>query len=75
MFTRIFGCFIDFNSAAGAGEEAGMIRKITGVGNEEWPEHTCHISARQGVNTPIEKDWDKDDYQRENALDKKKKKD
>lgn len=45
-----------------------MIRKITGVGNEEWPEHTCHISPSQGVNIPIEKDWDEDDYHQEKVL-------
>lgn len=39
-----------------------MIRKITHVRNDEWAEHTCHISPGQAVNTPVEKDLDEGDY-------------
>lgn len=35
MFNRIFGCFIGFNSAPGAGERVRDDKKTTHVGNEE----------------------------------------
>lgn len=51
MFNRIFGCFIGFNLARGAGERGPGDKKTTHVGNEEdGLTHGANSSMKYGVN-------------------------
>lgn len=51
MFNRIFGCFIGFNLASGAGEKGLGDKKTAHVGNEEDGfTHGAGSSMKYGVN-------------------------